>query len=110
MLVDTGASRTVFDINRIGKFTEKKKFKKNKDLSTGLGTNSMQSHNTLLKKFEIGKIKVENVEAILLDLKHVNESYENIGLPNIDGVLGGEILVDYKAVIDYGKKQLKLKT
>ncbi len=109
MLVDTGASRTVFDINRIKKFTGKKKFDKNKQLSTGLGTNSMQSHNTVLKKLEIGKIKIENFEAILLDLKHVNESYESIGLGNIDGVLGGEILVGFKAVIDYGKKQLKLK-
>jgi predicted aspartyl protease len=109
LLVDTGASRTVFDINRISKFTGKKKFNKNQQLSTGLGTNSMQSHNTLLKKFEIGKLKIENFDAILLDLKHVNESYERIGLGTIDGVLGGEILVTFKAVIDYGKKQLKLK-
>ncbi|MGE0636632.1 MAG: retropepsin-like aspartic protease [Bacteroidia bacterium] len=109
LLVDTGASRTVFDINRISKFTKRKKFNKNEQLSTGLGTNSMQSHNTLLKKFEIGKLKIENFEAILLDLKHVNESYEKIGLGSIDGVLGGEILVTFKAVIDYGKKQLKLK-
>lgn len=109
MLVDTGASRTVFDINSISKFTSKKKFGKNNQLSTGLGTNSMQSHNTILKKIKIGKLNIENFEAILLDLKHVNESYEKIGLGTIDGVLGGEILVNFKAVIDYGKKQMKLK-
>lgn len=109
MLVDTGASRTVFDINRISKFTSKKKFGKNNQLSTGLGTNSMLSHHTILKKVKIGKLKIENFEAILLDLKHVNESYEKIGLGSIDGVLGGEILTNFKAVIDYGKKQLKLK-
>ncbi len=109
MLVDTGASRTVFDINRISKFTKKKKFGKNQQLSTGLGTNTMQSHNTVLNKLQIGKLKIENFEAILLDLKHVNESYEKIGLGAIDGVLGGEILVNFKAVIDYGKKQMKLK-
>ena len=109
MLVDTGASRTVFDINSISKFTSKKKFGKNNQLSTGLGTNTMQSHNTILKKVKIGKVEIENFEAILLDLKHVNESYEKIGLGTIDGVLGGEILVNFKAVIDYGKKQMKLK-
>lgn len=109
MLVDTGASRTVFDINSISKFTSKKKFGKNNQLSTGLGTNTMQSHNTILKKVKIGKLEIENFEAILLDLKHVNESYEKIGLGTIDGVLGGEILVNFKAVIDYGKKQMKLK-
>lgn len=110
MLVDTGASKTVFDINRISKFTGKKKFGKNEQLSTGLGTNSMQSHNTLLKKIEIGKFIIKDFDAILLDLSHVNESYEKIGLGSIDGVLGGEILVNFKAVIDYGKKQLKLKS
>lgn len=110
MLVDTGASRTVFDINRIENFTGKKKFGKNQQLSTGLGTNSMQSHNTVLKKIELGKIKIEKFETILLDLKHVNECYEKLGLGSIDGVLGGEILIKFKAVINYGKKTLKLKT
>lgn len=109
MLVDTGASRTVFDINRIGKFTGKKKFGKNEQLSTGLGTNTMQSHNTVLKKIQLGKIEILNFDAILLDLKHVNESYQHLGLENIDGVLGGEILAGFKAVIDYGKKVLKLR-
>ena len=109
MLVDTGASRTVFDINRISKFTGKKNYKKNEQLSTGLGTNTMQSHNTILKKLQIGNIIITDFETILLDLKHVNESYEKIGLGFIDGVLGGEILITFKAVIDYGKKQLKLK-
>ena len=97
-------------IDRIEKFTGRKKFGKNEHLSTGLGTNTMQSHNTVLKKLELGKIKIENFEAILLDLKHVNESYEKLGFNNIDGVLGGEVLVNNKAVIDYGKKILKLKT
>lgn len=109
MLVDTGASRTVFDITRIVRFTGKKKFGKNEQFSTGLGTNSMQSHNTVLKKLEIGKLKIKDFDAILLDLSHVNDSYEKIGHGTIDGVLGGEILVKHKAVIDYGKKQLKLK-
>lgn len=110
MLVDTGASRTVFDINRISRFTTEKEFDKNEMLSTGLGTNTMQSHNTVLKKIEIGKVKIKNFEAILLDLNHVNESYEKIGLGSIDGVLGGEILVNHKAIINYDKKILKLKS
>jgi len=109
LLVDTGASRTVFDINRIKKFTGTKKFDKNKQLSTGLGTSTMQSHNTILKTLEIGKLKLKEFEAILLDLSHVNDSYERIGHSTIDGVLGGEVLVKHKAVIDYGKKQMRLK-
>jgi hypothetical protein len=33
-----------------------------------------------------------------------------MGYPKVLGVLGGDILMKYKAVIDYGKGLLKLKT
>ena len=45
----------------------------------------------------------------MLDLSHVNQSYEQIGLKPIDGVLGSDVLLKYNAVIDYEKKILKLK-
>jgi len=47
-------------------------------------------------------------EAVLLDLSHVNKSYEQIGLKQIEGVLGSDILLKYNAIIDYPKKELRL--
>lgn len=44
---------------------------------------------------------IENFEAVLLDLAHVNESYEKLGLTPIDGVLGGDVLYKYNAAINY---------
>ena len=109
LVVDTGASRTVLDKNRIQRFVKKKKFKKHEAVSTGLGTNSMESHIVNIKKFEIGKNNFGNFEFVLLDLSHVNNSYLQIGMKKIDGVLGGDILEKHKAVIDYEKKKLYLK-
>lgn len=111
MLVDTGASRTVFDSNRIDLFFDKKKRKsKVKDkLSTGLGTNSMKSSSLRLEEFEISGITFWNYNAILLDMTHVNQSYSMLKLPAVDGVIGCDILCAYKAVIDFDKKILKLK-
>jgi len=107
--LDTGESKTVFEQTRISKFIKQKDFEKNDKLSTGLGTNSMESHFTTINKLIIGDIEIKNYKAVLLDLSHINVSYQQIGFSHVDGVLGSDILVDYKAVIDYEKKVLKLK-
>lgn len=109
MLVDTGASKTVFDKELIKKFTAAKDFLVNDKLSTGLGTNHMQTHTGVVKKFQLGDLVLSNHKIILLDLSHVNESYCRMGLPVIDGVLGSDVMMDYQAVIDYKSKQLVLK-
>ena len=109
LVIDTGASKTVFDKTRFDKYVNETDFETHDKLSTGLGTNSMQSHKTTIKKIKIGEAEIVNYEAILLDLSHVNNSYEQVGLHPIEGVLGSDILKDYNAVIDYEKKSLKLK-
>ncbi len=109
IIIDTGASKTVFDKTRIERFVTARNFDVHEKMSSGLGTNTMQSHTTFLKKITIGKLEILNYNAVLLDLSHVNNSYEQIGLSPVDGVLGSDILKHYHAVIDYEKKTLKLK-
>ena len=110
LVVDTGASRTVLDKNRIHRFVNHKNFEKQDAISAGLGTANMESHAAVIEKIEMGlknkKLKIENLQLIILDLSHVNNSYAQIGMKEIDGVLGGDILKNYKAVIDYGKKRI----
>lgn len=109
IIVDTGASKTVFDKTRIEKFVTERNFDVHEKMSSGLGTNTMQSQTTRIKKMKVGEIEIQDYKAVLLDLSHVNQSYEQIGLAPVDGVLGSDILLHYKAVIDYEKKILKLK-
>ena len=109
VIVDTGASKTVFDTTAIEKFVKHKKFEEHDQLSSGLGTNTMTSQSTMIKKIKIGAVEIENYKTVLLDLSHVNSSYTQIGLKTVDGVLGSDILLKYNAVIDYEKKILKLK-
>ncbi|MGZ4053689.1 MAG: retropepsin-like aspartic protease [Bacteroidia bacterium] len=109
VIVDTGASKTVFDKTAIEKFVNHKSFEEHDQLSSGLGTNTMISQTTIIKKIKIGLAEIENYKTVLLDLSHVNNSYSQIGLKQVDGVLGSDILLEYKAVIDYDKKVLKLK-
>lgn len=110
MILDTGASRTVFDYNLISEFLkiEDTEFQENKCLSSGLGTNSMKSMAFMLDSFLLGDFELKDYQAIVLDLQHVNESYRMLDLPVIHGVLGGDLLNKFKAVIYYKTKKLKL--
>ena len=106
-LIDTGASRTVFDQNGIMKFVTMPSFEDNEKLSTGLGTNEMPSKVLEINELQFGKLKINKYQAVSLDLSHVHFSYQNLGLPSIDGVLGGDLLKTYKAVINYKTRKIK---
>ena len=108
ILIDTGASRSVFDLERIREFVNDKFFEKHDKLSTGLGTNSMPTSSVSIKSFKLGDLVIENFNAVLLDLQHVNETYDKLGYSAIDGVLGNDILTKYKATINYKKLTLTL--
>jgi hypothetical protein len=107
MLIDTGASKTVFDKTRFQMHMGEEELQASEDLTTGIGTSSMQSELASINNFEVGKLVMPEWDVVVLDMQHVNMSYETIGLEPIDGVLGGDFLKQYKAAIYYGKKQMK---
>ncbi|TXB65393.1 clan AA aspartic protease [Vicingus serpentipes] len=109
-IIDTGASRSVFDETRIQSYIGDDSLEEHDRLSSGLGTNTMTSKKVLLANLKLGKVEIVDYDATILDLKHVNQSYEKLDLAPIDGIIGGDILTDYKAVIDYEKKKLILST
>jgi predicted aspartyl protease len=108
LIIDTGASRSVFDETRIIDFIGHSNLAEHDKLSTGLGTNTMTSKKVMLETLDLKGLILNNYEATLLNLHHVNESYQKIGLAPIDGILGGDILMDYNAVIDYKNATLTL--
>ena len=109
LIVDTGASRTVFDETRIVHFLGHDNLEEQDRLSSGLGTTTMASKKVIVNQLLLNTIEINNYEATVLDLQHVNQSYEKLELESIDGILGGDILFDFHAVIDYEKKELVLK-
>jgi hypothetical protein len=108
VLIDTGASQTVMDRNRIGLFSTETEFESTGQLSKGLGTDGMESHRFTVSQFILGDLVMEDMPVTLLDLSHVNESYDQLGLVKVDMVLGGDILLAHSAVIDYGRSELVL--
>jgi len=109
LLLDTGASRTVFDINKKDKFIKKQELVKNKSLSTGLGTDKMISHSSVINKISIGELVIFEYEGVFIDLSIVNSSYEKINIKPIDGVLGSDLLKQFNAIINFEKQTLSFK-
>ncbi|HPE87281.1 MAG: hypothetical protein EOL88_15195 [Bacteroidia bacterium] len=110
MLIDTGASLTCFDAERILELPDidPDAIFETEEQGTGLGTNSMQSAFTELETFEVGALLLEDYPVIIIDMQHVNESYIKLGVEPIDGVLGSDFLLRHKAVIDYGLLDLSI--
>jgi hypothetical protein len=108
LILDTGASRTVFDKNTIHEFVPELDLMEHEATTSGVGSNELQSFSTIIKKFEIGNLLIRKYHCAVIDLTHVNMAYGMVGRPAVHGVLGGDILRKYKAKINYETKTLTL--
>ncbi len=109
VVLDTGASRTAFDHELLLAANEDAPIIASERLSTGLGTNTMQSATAVINNIWIGNLLIPEIEVAVLDLSTINIAYRELGHPEVLGVIGSDILMKYKAVIDFGKKVLVLK-
>ncbi|GGH14929.1 aspartyl protease family protein [Mucilaginibacter phyllosphaerae] len=109
VVLDTGASRTAFDHDLLVQANEQAAIVASERLSTGLGTNTMQSSTAVIENIRMGEMLIPELEVAVLDLSTINIAYREMGHPEVLGVLGSDILMKYNAVIDFGKKVLKLK-
>ena len=107
-LIDTGASRSVFDPNTITDFINVIQFEKKQGMTAGVGSSDLESSTFIIDNFSIGNLEIHNYEAVALDLENIHEMYAKLALPHIDGILGGDLLKKYKAVINYRNKKLRL--
>lgn len=105
-VVDTGASRTVLDKTTVEDFVDKDTLLISDRLSTGLGTNSMESHTLTIPQLIIGDLQISDFETAILDLSMINTAYQTLEVGPIIGVIGGDILMKYKATISYASQKI----
>ena len=106
LLVDTGASRSVFEKEKVSELVTKKALQPNPEVTMGIGADSVESHTAIISSFVIGKLFIPRMKTVFMDLSHVNRAFEMIGIPKVDGIVGGDILRKYDALIDYKNKHL----
>lgn len=106
-VLDTGAGATVIEQTQKGKF--KMKSTKSENSATGAGGAGITLEDSENNELILSSLKLENKSLTLMDLSHVNDAYEALGIEKIDGVIGADILTDSNAIIDYKNLVLYLK-
>jgi hypothetical protein len=66
----------------------------------------MSSSTAVINDIQIGELHISDFEVAVLDLSAINIAYRQLDHPEVLGVLGGDILVKYSALIDYGKRMI----
>lgn len=105
-ILDTGASSTVIDEKAKKKFFIHSTGFNNEGV--GAGASNLQIELSKDNVFSIGRLKLKNFDLAIMDLSHVNKALVNSKDKEIDGVIGADILIRNKGVIDYGSMYLYL--
>src|ERR1044071_8420172 len=79
MLLDTGASHTVFDLGYLKEIHSGVELHENEDKATGLGSNSVENFLAEISLLNLGGLRMADYQVGAMDLSHVNERYSHIG-------------------------------
>lgn len=106
-ILDTGASNSCVGFESIEKFlltTEKSATQAAGAGATGMFT-QLSTHNHL----QLGSWKETDFSLVVFDLTHVNLALTQHKAKPVDGIIGADILLQGKAIIDYYNHCLYLK-
>lgn len=106
-VVDTGASKTVFDVNQSEHFNFIE-IDNTEVQSAGIGEGSIDTKVGVLPYLKIGDIVLENFTAAIIDMKYINKIYSKFSDFVLVGLIGSDFLVQHDAIINYKKKEIKL--
>lgn len=105
-ILDTGAGVTLVDPKKKDKYKLKINDKGESAVGAG-GKVSLQ--NSKSNKITISSLKKENFTLHVMSIDHVNNAFKSMGLEEVDGILGADILTSNKGIIDYSNLILYLK-
>lgn len=104
LVVDTGASHSCLCKKTLKSICKKPHFIK-ADAVMGIGKSKLNNQLVQVPRLELGELVLEDYSFLLLQLSHINKMLQMIDLQPIHGLLGGDILFKYNAIIDYrGRK------
>jgi clan AA aspartic protease (TIGR02281 family) len=107
MLLDTGASHTVFatpSAARLGLRTAPAA-----ERAGGVGSSDHATETATVEALRLGALELRGVAAWTFDLSHVNRALVARGGAEVDGAVGGDLLRPAEAVIDYARATLYLR-
>lgn len=105
-VLDTGASRSVFDKALMEKHIQELTLHEEMQAATIFSTSTTLLG--IIPKLKIGALTLKNYHSVGLDLQSVTDTYLQLGHPAVSAIIGGDILMEFDAKIDYKNKVLRL--
>lgn len=106
-ILDTGASNSCVGIEGIEKFLLFAEDSETK--ASGAGATGMETQLSKKNKLKLSHWNTTNFNVIIFDMSHVNEALTSYKTKPVDGIIGADILLKGKAIIDYSNHYLYLK-
>ena len=106
-ILDTGASNTCVGFESIERFELAAKNSKTK--AAGAGGTGMATQTSKGNSLQIGSWKSQDFILVIFDLSHVNEALRQYKAKPVHGIIGADVLMEGKGIIDYYNHYLYLK-
>lgn len=106
-ILDTGASNSCVGFESIERFELSAKNSKTK--ASGAGGTGMKTQISAHNLIQLGSWKNTDFNIVIFDLSHVNEALESFKTKPVHGIIGADVLLEGKAIIDYYNHYLYLK-
>jgi hypothetical protein len=97
--VDTGASHSCLSVKILKQFLGKTKIETN--IVVGIGRGRSKNKLVYIPEFRIAELEIPNYAFLTLPLTNINKMLSLLKIKPIDGLLGSDILYQYKAIVDY---------
>ena len=98
-ILDTGASNSCVGYESVLKFNLIAKDSHNK--ASGAGGNGFSTQLSKKNKLKLGTWKNKEFNLVIFDMSHVNVALTQFKAKPVDGILGADILIQGKSIIDY---------
>jgi hypothetical protein len=109
-IIDTGASKTVLDKNLSSHYELIDSDDLEDYQSAGINQGMMETSVGKLTYLRFGNLEITGQKVALIDLNHVNDIYGKYTSYRIAGLLGGDVLMQYRCKIDYADKIIQFQT
>lgn len=106
-ILDTGASNSCVGFESIELF--QLKAGKSKTKASGAGATGMFTQLAKNNTLQLGRWKNTAFHLVIFDLSHVNQALQQHKAKPVHGIIGADVLVQGKAIIDYYNHCLYLK-
>jgi hypothetical protein len=104
-ILDTGASNSCVGFESIERFVLNAQFSETK--AAGAGAVGMETQLAKNNEIQLGRWK-KKFHLIIFDMSHVNEALIQHKTKAVDGIIGADVLLKGKAIIDYCNHYLYL--